>query len=47
MAGFEVGICGAGVAGLAAAIALRRLGYEIEVSHLSTARCRNDMLAPA
>lgn len=29
--GLKVGIVGAGVAGLAAAIALRRIGHEIEV----------------
>ena len=30
-AGLKVGIVGAGVAGLAAAIALRRIGHDVEV----------------
>jgi len=29
----KVGIVGAGVAGLAAGIALRRIGHDVEVSH--------------
>ena len=40
MAVLQVGVCGAGVAGLAAAIALRKIGHDVEVSqtrpHLST-----------
>lgn len=32
MAVLQVGICGAGVAGLAAAIALRKVGHDVEVS---------------
>lgn len=38
MAVLQVGICGAGVAGLAAAIALRRVGHDVEVS-LIRANC--------
>ncbi|OCT49894.1 putative salicylate hydroxylase [Cladophialophora carrionii] len=41
MAVLQVGICGAGVAGLAAAIALRRLGHDVEVFERSQFKNEN------
>ncbi|KAJ9616592.1 hypothetical protein H2200_000311 [Cladophialophora chaetospira] len=41
MPGLQVGVCGAGVAGLAAAIALRRNGHEVEVFERSEFKNEN------